>query len=430
MCDSPVLVRNPNCKRLNRAYQYLLKKNPNYKPNDLRFLKDTTNHSIYVPCGHCPSCTALRQSYLIQRVQMEELVCDLFFCTLTYSNKMIPSVNANGYNLYYADVKDIQNLFKRLRNYDLLGPKFSYICCSEFGGLRHRPHWHILFAIPADPSETLADKLDKEKLFHDIVLSQWVRNFGSKRSPDYKPLCDYRCTRRGRNFDFHYINPSSTNNGTSDVAYYVTKYVTKSNPYVRRLKSALYYNTPDDSSFNELWNMVRPRLLMSKHFGLGYSSQNSKQAHPLLADYIKRCIADSVSDNDCFFPRFRNPVSGAYYPLSPYYRDRFMSIDDYLTFFYRRPLTLNPNDGSAPAPSTDYLDSVKKDYLNNSKLMSIELRDNYIDYSLDDFSDDDLDSFIDCYPLDIPRIRQDNSDLKTCDDFKQITQLKLFTNES
>lgn len=427
MCDCPVQIVNPNFLSGRRA-RNMRNKDPTYVSRLLPF-RDYTFRTIYVPCGRCPSCVALKQSYLIQRVQMEEMVNDLYFCTLTYSNKMISSVNVNGYNLLYADVKDIQNMMKRIRNDNLFGSSFRYIAVSEFGSIRHRPHWHLLFSIPGSPDDTLAVKESRAMKFHDIVLSQWVRNYGSKRVPDYRPLCEFKCTARGRNYDFHYVNPASTTNGVSDVSYYVTKYITKSNDYVDRLKSALYYNTPDTDTFTELWNLIRPRMLISKGFGL--SSTPDKSVNPFIKDYIKSCLSESLQDNNALFPRYRDIVSGNTYPLSPYYRSRFLTLEQQYDFFYRRTKHYCiTDDGATPAPTYDVRAQATKNALDSVKTSIIESRDNYIDSSLDGLFLDDFIPFIEGYDVSIPRKLPDNKDITNNDDFLSVQQLNLFTDES
>ena len=108
---------------------------------------DTESLKIYVPCGRCPVCCALRQSYLVQRVQMMSLDYYIYFATLTYNNESLPFVNVNGKKIKYADVQDFQNCIRYIRKWCNL-PDFKYLACSEFGSKRHRPHWHCLFFFP------------------------------------------------------------------------------------------------------------------------------------------------------------------------------------------------------------------------------------------------------------------------------------------
>lgn len=125
MCISPNKILNP--------YR-------NYRgPN--AFLHDCVSQFIYVPCGVCKECVALKQMYLVQRVQMEAKNCFLFFSTLTYNNEFLPHVSSStGYTFSYADMHHLQLLFKRLRNINAFGRPFRYLAVSERGSERGRPH--------------------------------------------------------------------------------------------------------------------------------------------------------------------------------------------------------------------------------------------------------------------------------------------------
>ena len=119
LCISPISIKNPNYG-----------KNP--LPGTPFALKDCSSKMLSIPCGHCPECIALKQMYLVQRVQMEAINNYLFFCTLTYNNKMLPKVvTSTGYEIAYADVRDIQLLFKRIRNENGFSRPFKTLYVSE-----------------------------------------------------------------------------------------------------------------------------------------------------------------------------------------------------------------------------------------------------------------------------------------------------------
>lgn len=125
MCLSPVKIRNPNLGMTGPNAQF----------------KDCVSRYIEVPCGVCAQCVANRQLQFVQRLQMEELVNHLFFCTLTYNNESLPSlVTSTGYTIRYADVSDVQKMFKRLRKRNAFGRPFRYFGVSEFGSELGRPH--------------------------------------------------------------------------------------------------------------------------------------------------------------------------------------------------------------------------------------------------------------------------------------------------
>ena len=91
MCFSPLLIKNPN---------YNHHKSKIYKHD---FLSDTTSQYIYVPCGVCKQCVAVKQMYLVQRVQMEARNCFLFFSTLTYDNVHLPKITTStGFDIPFG----------------------------------------------------------------------------------------------------------------------------------------------------------------------------------------------------------------------------------------------------------------------------------------------------------------------------------------
>lgn len=75
MCLNPIIRPNPN-----RGLRHV----------GLMFMKDCDNANIYVPCGHCEDCIAMRQGQIVQRCDAEARSNHIFFCTLTYDNKHIP----------------------------------------------------------------------------------------------------------------------------------------------------------------------------------------------------------------------------------------------------------------------------------------------------------------------------------------------------
>lgn len=311
MCLNPTLIKNVN--HFSRF-------------KGLNALNVNTDY-IAVPCGVCSSCVALKQSFFIQRCQLESFDNDIWFCTLTYNNDSLPVKYVNGRKIRYADKRDLQCYIKMLRKYNVFGSNFRYMAVSEFGSSKHRPHWHLLFFTPKIPNETFAQKLSRESRYWSACLHYWRRNYGSTRKPLWKPLLTYRSYAGKRNYDFHYVNPSATVAGEDDVAFYVTKYVLKFDDYVKRLKSGLYFNM-DSEDFSELWSEVKPHFLLSKGFG-DINNPKSK-------DYVRKCIQTSLNSDSYLYPIFINPVSGQEFPLSPYLRNKFLTVEDEYTFFERR----------------------------------------------------------------------------------------------
>ena len=327
MCLNPIRLKNPN-----RGLHGRISAGKHGKLNfdsTLSFLKDTTSAYIEIPCGHCPQCIALRQSYKVQRTQCEEFGNDLYFCTLTYSPKMLPSVTTSeGKTLNYADIRDVQNMMKRLRKHNALGFPFKYTCVSEYGSQKHRPHFHIIFSLPKIEGETLIDRQSRAIRLHDVILSYWSRNVGTRKNPIYVPLCKYVNNHKGRNFDFHYVDPSSTDKGSADVAFYVTKYTCKCDDWYEKLEYALYKSLPYEE-FKEIKKLIKPRCVQSHNWG--------DPSNPAVKEHIRKGIDFGIENaKEYNYSVFINPVTGQTFPLAPYFRKKFETLDDVLTRYYQQ----------------------------------------------------------------------------------------------
>lgn len=317
MCVSPIIIPNPNYG----------------KHGGLMYLYDTTSKTIRVGCGYCKQCIAAKQVQLIQRVQMEALDSHLFFTTLTYNNDFLPSIETStGFNISYANIAHLQLLFKRLRNNNCFGRPFRYLAVSERGKENSRPHFHILWFLPRYDGETFSDGVSLNRLLYYSILDNWCLNFGSKRSPDYKPLCTFKQKYfRGKlmsNYDTHFVVPSLTSDGISSVAFYVSKYLLKSSGKEKRLQQALHLNLPSDE-YDYIWNVVKSRCVRSEHFGLNLTDY-SQSLH--IVDYLRSCVrrSDRSLGYACYFV----PDSSRTFPLAHYYK-RFgfiYSLKDHMNF--------------------------------------------------------------------------------------------------
>lgn len=379
MCLSPVLIKNTNANILSK----------NTKFSDLY---DTTTQYIQVPCGRCPVCVALRQQYIVQRVQMESLDNLIVFGTLTYNKATLPTLDVNGYPIKYADVRHFQDMIRLIRKNKLL-PDFRYMAVSEFGGKKHRPHWHFMLFYP---KSAIVDDYRKLNSWHldalqgqlwPIFLKYWRHNNGSRKFPDWQPNCDFHQTKYLRNYDLQIVDTIS--HDCSDSAFYVTKYSTKSSDYVDRLKSAIRLNT-SENEFKEIWQKIKPRFLFSKGFGNYHS--------PLVVDHIRKGIEYSLRDPECFYPHFISPYTGQHYPLSPYYREKFITADEDIIFKERvlaHSSTGVISDADIGIPMTSY-EIEQKFYFHEKQKGMINQRDSYYSDCIDILSKDnnDLTNFL------------------------------------
>ena len=304
-------------------------KNLNYgNTSEFARFKDTTSQYVPVPCGRCSVCLSLKQQYLVQRVQMESLSHDLYFGTLTYNNETLRTANFGEYTIAYADVTDWQKMIKMIRKHEDL-PEFKYFLVSEYGGKRHRPHFHFILSLPKNDKDTLADRVSMALKLHNIFLKYWRRNLGSTRKPIWQNLCTYKINHRSRNFDLHYLNPYATKDGVDDVAFYVTKYCLKFDKWVDKFKSKLFF-TLDEESYKDALSVFLPKRTISKGFGSVHD--------PQVLEHLNKGINLSLQDPDAMFPYFISPVNGSTFPLAPYYASKLLTFADLEIFNSRKPL--------------------------------------------------------------------------------------------
>lgn len=304
MCVSPVKIPNPNYGN---------------KLPLMRKMYDCENQYLNVPCGVCDECLHSRQMQVVQRARVMALDHYIFFCTLTYNNESLPyHVCSNGYKIPFVAVSDLQNMFKRIRNGNLFTRPFSYFFVSERGSERGRPHVHGLIFIKKKDTDDPLYPAQLEPVVRNVVFREWRRNYGSHRCPVWRPLFTYRSKfvsgKLYKNFDVHYVVPHATEEGSSDVAFYVTKYVLKPNVKERSLQQALSLNLSAEE-YNEVWSKVKSRSICSKGFG----SKSLKQEN-----YVKDCIVNSQDDPDGF--KFYTE-KGESQPLARYYR-KFITLDN------------------------------------------------------------------------------------------------------
>jgi hypothetical protein len=92
-----------------------------------------------VPCGKCVECVNAHSTSWFIRINAEfEKSDNAYFITLTYNDD-----NNNG----TLRKKDLQNLFKRYRSKvanSKYSKPFKYYAIGEYGGVTHRPHYHII----------------------------------------------------------------------------------------------------------------------------------------------------------------------------------------------------------------------------------------------------------------------------------------------
>lgn len=322
MCITPIKIKNKTRVQNPKEYAYR---------RPLSQLSDLTSQYIEVPCGHCSDCITMRQNYIVQRFRMASLVNDFWFCTLTVKPSLMRSMsfnldNGSKFTHDIACKDDLQKFFKRLRKRNVFGMPFKYYCVSEYGGKKHRPHYHIIFTTPKMPATvSLAERRALSDSISKKIFEEWSINVGTRKNPVYEPLCEYHERwingKLNKNYDFHYIEPYDANDGIDNVAFYVSKYILKVDDYVNKRINLLKCQIKDPDNLSEALSLFRPFSLVSKHFGDVQFQE--------IGTYIERCIQKSLElsrlgqnpINDALFQTF----DGKTFPMSPYYKKKVMT---------------------------------------------------------------------------------------------------------
>lgn len=231
----------------------------------------------------------------------------------------------------YADIHHIQLLMKNLRdNNPCDGRELRYLCVSELGKANGRPHFHILFIVEKRDDDyewyngvhrvKPSVSYNLERSLWKAVFKYWAINVGTRKNPIYEKLFTYRKRFYGQrvytNFDLHYVDPTKTTDGTSNVAYYVTKYIMKGSERDRRRQQFLRLNLSEEQ-YRAAWNTIKCRMLASKGLGLDCRFYTIDKRVPIknpdcsLCDYAKYlsdviCNSDDLPPDDLSLP---SPVS-------------------------------------------------------------------------------------------------------------------------
>lgn len=360
MCLSPVYTKN----------LYYGSRNPAHRFKDVSF-----RYAAY-PCGHCADCLRKKQSDLVQRSVEEFKNCYCVFCTLTYNDEHLPKIVIGDYEYTYPDMQHFRLMIKRLRKSDIL-PPFKFLCSSEFGSKTHRPHFHFLIFIPKGEydfpfdGQRYADKIEK------FIKSDqgWSVNVSrSTKKPVYEHLSEFKKFADGRStYDVHLVT-SREGYKDEDVAYYVTKYVLKYDPWSDHRRGAIYANYPSHEA-RKIWNMIGPRTILSRGFGVCEHTRED------IAVMLQKSLDSSTYKFPCYFA-----PDGSTSPLARFYRDRveitpdgrrlffypdsfrieFFERDDTRVNFYNEQVKFKDN-AHYYQHETDYTNKVKENAFNRIK---------------------------------------------------------------
>lgn len=284
-----------------------------------RYSDSATSYTLR-PCGTCAECLRKQQLQLIQRCLAESETNHILFCTNTYKNEALRYVSAGDRQLPVVDFHDFDNLVRFARINKVI-PPFKYLVCSEYGHNFHRPHIHYLIFIPKRSSDTPSTPFEYQESWIRHMKLYWARNHGSRKNPVWTLNSQFiRIWRHGRlnsTYDCRAVVPSEQSlrlspdqyeQDESNVAFYVTKYVLKFDPFVQRTQRWLRLNLSPEE-YKSVWSQFRPQIRCSKFFG----------SDPSHASKIKDDIQHSLTQTDSPYPLYYLP-DGKGVPLSRYYR--------------------------------------------------------------------------------------------------------------
>uniref|UniRef100_A0AAU8B8T5 Replication initiator protein n=2 Tax=Dulem virus 269 TaxID=3145746 RepID=A0AAU8B8T5_9VIRU len=287
MCLCPITIPNPYFSQSPSAVQ----RGEVFSSFEAARFCRLKSPSIQVPCGHCEECRRRRVNDLTVRAYIESLTSYVYNIMLSYDSDHLPVsdfsvVDDNGelrpLRLAYAPKEHIQNLFKRMRNLPEFKDRgFRYVATSEFGGQRHRPHWHVLLFVARKNTDPSDFPYRFQSFLRENILRYYSINRGSLRAPVYEPLLTPSSKFfKGKEYTNYLVKFVETRTSQdvdsapiSNYIGYLSKYVYKDDRYVSDVYDK-YLSKLDLDHFSDLYkaifDILRPKFLISKGFGLGF----------------------------------------------------------------------------------------------------------------------------------------------------------------
>lgn len=295
MCTNLSTIRNPFW----RSSQYK-SVNGHYVPLSHRL--NSNKEYITVPCGKCPECRNKYYQSIFQRAVVESMSSYMYFVTLTYDNKHLPTTQIAGQEFYYYDYKHIQDMFKRFRNNNYLNRDFRYIAVNEYGDTYHRPHAHLLIFVSKQDDDSELTPFIIEKLLFDKLKDCYVTNVGSRKFPQYEPLFTYACKWENGQFKTNYFVKyvkSDTEDSLYKTINYLIGYINKPNAVDEYLVQMATLYT-DTHIRQKLLLKLRSKVRYSKGFGMGFF--NGKKAYLTRKQYNASLTNIFVNDVMNYLP--------------------------------------------------------------------------------------------------------------------------------
>lgn len=324
MCTQPIYIRNPYKDRKKLiSYQGSVYTAPSvlYSHED----------KIQVPCGKCAECRNTYFQSIFQRAVVESMSSYMYFVTLTYDNKHIPSVNVGGTTFYYADYTHIQLMIKRLRNNNIIYDReWRYLCVNEYGDSKLRPHFHLIFFVSKlDTDDPLTPYTIEHLLFKNIAPN-FSKNVGSKKRPKYEQLFTYRTSWRNGEFRSNYFVKYvdlGYRNTMTETTYktinYLIGYVNKPQK-VDKLLDKILSSYSDPLFVQRVRSKLRSQVRYSKGFGCGFVD-GVKNSLPV--------VCSSLSESQQLYTELKQNLPKDFETFYTNYHDLYLSVVEFFDTF-------------------------------------------------------------------------------------------------
>lgn len=256
---------------------------PNIIYNRANFLNPVSSVQMTVPCGHCEECKDYKRlEYKVRGFyEWQDTIKKggfAYFETLTYNNESFTHSERKFHGIKCFRYEDIRLFLKKLRKRCAGKFTFRYFLSSEYGGLWHRPHYHVIFyIIPTFPQEHLT-QIQLLYMFRQYVLDSWTEPRKNIDGENAYFIVKGRKIPLMRSLGFIDSITTLKDRLIDRVAgiSYVSKYVTKDQDFVDRVKTfhdnyikdnGLIKDTSEYNVFEDEYKRCLPFHLQSQGFG-------------------------------------------------------------------------------------------------------------------------------------------------------------------
>lgn len=321
MCKNPISVPNYYYSHTPYCSEY---GGINQVPRHLRSQKEF----IEVPCGKCVECRNTYYTSLLQRGLCEAMSSYVYFVTLTYDDNHIPVLNLDNEVILYADYSHIQAMFKRLRNYNVLGREFRYLCVNEYGDKFSRPHFHLLIFVSKMSDDDYLTPYRIEQCLYNNLKNFFALNIGTRKNPIYEPLFTFsqRVTPNGvkSNYWVKLVESTASDNlkefdisPFSRSLSYLIGYVNTPNRLDSFVSDWLNSHSYDKELCSKVKRVLSNVVRFSKGFGCGFDNGKkfylpkisvSASSNLLIYTELIDNLPQNVDDFIEFYPHLYNDV--------------------------------------------------------------------------------------------------------------------------